>query len=130
MREVCVEGGNERGAAMTEAAIVVPILLLLVMGVIQYGVALSTSVSLKHAAAVAARHAVLDGATDADVEQAARDAVALTLNPAYLSTVSVTTQTVNSANATQVALTYDLQAIMPYVLPAGVLTLTASSTMR
>lgn len=67
---------DERGAAAVEFALVVPLLLLIVFGVISYGYLLSFRQGLSQAAAKAARAAAVSGAdTEAEKVSAARDAV-------------------------------------------------------
>ncbi|MEX0426437.1 TadE/TadG family type IV pilus assembly protein [Nocardioides sp. DS6] len=68
--------GRERGAAAVEFALVAPLLLLLIFGIISYGVMLSFRQSLSQAAAEGARAAAVAPATptDADVYGAAAQA--------------------------------------------------------
>jgi Flp pilus assembly protein TadG len=64
---------RERGAAAVEFAILVPLLLLLIFGIISYGVMLAFRQSLSQAASEAARAAV--GAPSAQVNAVAQSAV-------------------------------------------------------
>ena len=50
---------SERGAAAVEFALVVPVLLLLLLGIIEFGRAYNTQISLTHAARETARHMVI-----------------------------------------------------------------------
>lgn len=50
---------SERGSALVEAAIVFPVLVLLIAGTIQFGYAYGILIDLKSASAVAARTAIL-----------------------------------------------------------------------
>jgi Flp pilus assembly protein TadG len=68
-------GRTERGASAVEFALVVPFLILLIIGMVNFGVVLSQQLSLSNAARQAARYAVVDGPTCADVETQARDAL-------------------------------------------------------
>lgn len=56
-----------RGAAVVEFAIVAPVLLLLVLGMIEYGRLIMVQQVLTNATREGARKAVLDGSTTADV---------------------------------------------------------------
>ena len=68
-------GRTERGAAAVEFALVVPFLILLIIGMVNFGVVLSQQLSLSNAARQAARYAVVDGPTCSDVENEARNAL-------------------------------------------------------
>ncbi|MEX5301822.1 TadE/TadG family type IV pilus assembly protein [Kocuria sabuli] len=63
----------ERGAAAVEFALVVPVLLLLLLGIIEFGRAYNTQISLTHAARETARHMVIhdDGTASATAWTAA-----------------------------------------------------------
>lgn len=50
---------NERGAVAVEMAIVLPLLLLLVIGIMEFGRVLNVQISLTHAAREGARHAAI-----------------------------------------------------------------------
>ena len=58
---------NEKGAALIEAAVTVPIILLVSVGIFEFGRAYQTQQVLTNAAREGARLAVIDGSTDADV---------------------------------------------------------------
>jgi Flp pilus assembly protein TadG len=59
-----------RGAAMVEMALVLPLFLVLVLGIIEFGRAMMISNLVTNSAREGARMAVLDGSTNADVESA------------------------------------------------------------
>jgi Flp pilus assembly protein TadG len=58
---------NERGAALIETAITIPIILLISVGIFEFGKAYQTSQVLVNAAREGARQAILVDKTDADV---------------------------------------------------------------
>jgi Flp pilus assembly protein TadG len=58
---------NQKGAALLEAAITVPIILLISVGIFEFGRAYQTWQVLTNAAREGARIAVLEGTTDADI---------------------------------------------------------------
>jgi Flp pilus assembly protein TadG len=123
---------ESRGAALVEAAVVFPLLFLILFGIIQYGFMFAAHVTLRSAAVTAARAAVLDGADSGAIEQSARDAAASMLDPSLLS-VAISHPTVGGRAATRVSLSYDLRLLVPFVVPGnnnGHLTLHAASTMR
>ncbi len=59
---------NRRGAAVVEFALVVPVFMLLVFGMIEFGRAVMVQQVLVNASREGARQAVLDGTTVAEVE--------------------------------------------------------------
>lgn len=61
-------GSNERGVALIEAALTLPLLLLVCVGIFEFGRAYQTWQVLTNAAREGARVAVLPGVTDAAVE--------------------------------------------------------------
>ena len=58
---------NEKGAALIEAAVTVPIILLISVGIFEFGRAYQTQQVLTNAAREGARLAVIEGTTDAQV---------------------------------------------------------------
>lgn len=60
---------ERRGAALVEAAVVLPLLLLIVMGIIEFGRAMMVVQLITNGAREGARRAVLDGSTNTIVEQ-------------------------------------------------------------
>jgi Flp pilus assembly protein TadG len=58
---------SEKGAALIEAAITVPIILLISVGIFEFGRAYQTQQILTNASREGARIAVLDGISDADI---------------------------------------------------------------
>ena len=61
---------NQRGAALIEAAITIPIILLIAVGIFEFGRAYQTWQVLTNAAREGARMAILTDKTDADVTDA------------------------------------------------------------
>jgi Flp pilus assembly protein TadG len=64
---------NERGAALIETAITIPIILLIAVGIFEFGRAYQTWQVLTNAAREGARVAILTDKTDADVQSAVRN---------------------------------------------------------
>lgn len=57
--------GEDRGAVMVEMAIVVPIFILLIFGMLEFGLAFKDKLAMSHAAGRAARVAAVQGNEDA-----------------------------------------------------------------
>ena len=136
-----------RGAAMVEMALVLPVFLMLIMGIIEFGRAMMVSNLVTNAAREGARMAVLDGSTNTDVQNAVRTFLqgaissSLTTGDIGISiTVTPAPGNPNPANnlastsprdliAVQVALPFNKVALIPGNYLAGK-TLTGSSAMR
>ena len=66
-------GKHRRGAAMVEAAMVLPIFFLAIIGIIEFGRGMMVSQLVTNASREAARRSVLDGSTNVTVEQYIQD---------------------------------------------------------
>lgn len=124
---------NQAGSVVVESALVLPVLLLIVMGVLQYGMILSAKLTVKNASAVAARTAVLDGATTTEVTQAAQQAVDHIWGQLPTLNVQMVTEQINGKDAKRVTVTYDMPLMFPILVPGssgGKFSVTASSVMR
>ncbi len=64
---------NRRGAAMLEAAIVLPFFLLLILGILEFGRAVMLHQITTNACREAARHAITPGAVQANVTNICED---------------------------------------------------------
>lgn len=116
---------GETGAAMVEMAIVLPLLLLLVFGIIEYGRLYNAQITLTHAA----REGVRDYAINQDPVQAedtARQAISSTMLPGPL---GVTTTACNPGSPTTMSLSYPFTIRIPFV-GDDLITITAEGVMR
>ena len=66
---------SDRGQALVEFALVAPVLLLLLFGIVQYGIAFNHSISLTDAVRAGARAAVVAGPDPATAQAAAEAAI-------------------------------------------------------
>lgn len=124
---------GRRGATVVEAAIILPLLLTFLFGIIQYGLILSAEIVLQGASAVAAREYALLNRSAGDVRTAAEGALLPVLDPVNLTQIDLTTPQLAGQPAKKVALTYELDLLVPFLVPGatnGILELTASTTMR
>jgi Flp pilus assembly protein TadG len=119
----------EKGSVLVESAICIPVLLVILFGIIQYGMILSAVLTLRNAASVGAREAALSASTCAEIDAAVNAAVA-TMLPG---TATIAKAAGSVAGTYQVSLTYDLPLIIPYVVPGssgGTMTLNSSAVMK
>lgn len=75
---------KQRGAAAVEFAVVAPVFILLIFGMIEYGRMVMVQQMLTNASREGARRAVLEGATDSDV----RTVITNYLTPAHIPVTS------------------------------------------
>jgi Flp pilus assembly protein TadG len=82
-------GGRERGAALVELALVTPLLLVVIAGIVDFGFAFQRYEVITNAAREGARLSALTGYNDAFVQERVRQYVkeALTLSDSTLGTV-------------------------------------------
>ena len=135
-----------RGAAVVEMAVVAPVLLALLVGIIEFGWVFMAYQTITNAAREGARTATLQGVTDAEIEQRIHDYVAPAGLPQYaltvVSDISLATGAgcfVKHADDTAVPpdLTETIVYSVPYadvsllgVLPAGDFYLSSTCSMR
>lgn len=75
-RRTHTHGRTERGAAAVEFALVMPILILILAGIVNFSFVLAQQISLNSGARQAARYAVVDGPTCGDVQAEGKDSAA------------------------------------------------------
>ena len=132
---------NERGNALIETAITVPIVLLIAVGIFEFGRAYQTQQVLTNAAREGARVAAVGGATDHDVETAVRTYMAAErLGNAGTAPIAVNRKiTVGAQTGSEVTIQYPFSFILldpavRFVRPAtttgGPLMMSAVAIMR
>jgi Flp pilus assembly protein TadG len=133
---------SERGAALVESAMILPLIMLISVGIFEFGRAYQTSQVLTNAAREGARLAVLEGRTDTDVRARVNKYVTdggLTALSDGNIQVNRTVPLTATATASTVTITYPfefmmLNPIVRMVTPASStgapITLTASTLMR
>jgi Flp pilus assembly protein TadG len=109
---------------MVEMAIIVPLLLMLVFGIIEFGRAYNANVSVTHAAREGVREYAVT--QDASLGTAAAINAATSLNPAAM---TVTLSACNKGDPATMHITYPFQLNIPFV-PLGAIQLSAEGVMR
>jgi Flp pilus assembly protein TadG len=122
---------SERGAAAVEFALVLPLLVVILLGTIEFGRAYNAQISLTHAARETARHMVIhdDGTASATVWAAASTAgrnAAPTLKSSDMAFTATPTKCTAGTMLT-VTITYPLKTITGV---ANDMTLTGKAAMR
>ena len=133
---------NEKGNALVETAITMPIVLLVCVGIFEFGRAYQTSQVLTNAAREGARLAILEGPTDAEVRSRvnqyltdgglaslADGNILVTRNAALAGSATASTVQVNYPFEFMV-LNPVIRLITPSSTTGAPITLTASTLMR
>jgi Flp pilus assembly protein TadG len=121
---------RERGSVFIEAALVTPVLMLLFMGVVQFGFAFGILSQLRSASAVGARAAILGtNQTHSQVCDAAKSALTNVLDVSQLE-CQTSPEILPAPQNTQVTVTlqYPFRVLLPEA--GSVLSLSAHTTMQ
>lgn len=102
---------NERGAALIEAAITIPIILLISVGIFEFGRAYQTWQVLTNAAREGARQAILTDKSDADVQTTVQNYMKAGGLPKYATAAVVIDRSVplGTNTASRVTVNYPFQ---------------------
>lgn len=120
---------NEKGQTLVEFALVLPILLILVLGIIQFGIILNGQVTVTSAAREGARFGVVGEDEDA-VKTRVKNALAgsLLIDP-NSADIDVTYPTMSGEELT-VYVQYNMPVIVPLVFPGGVNSFSVEATSK
>jgi Flp pilus assembly protein TadG len=136
---------SARGAAIIETALTLPLLLLVAVGIFEFGRAYQTWEVMTNAAREGARVAILPNPPDGGADQRVRDYLAmggLKSDPTVSVAIVPTTVSIGAAGAaaaSQVAISYPFtfmvlqpvaQLVVSGAMTGGPITLTASAVMR
>ncbi len=115
---------GDRGAALVETALVLPILILLIFGIVEFGRAYNAQITLTHSA----REGVRELAITQDVGQATTTAknAATSLDPAQ---ISVTTTSCNTGQPVTLTVSYPFTYDIP-LFGSNTINMTGSGVMR
>jgi Flp pilus assembly protein TadG len=105
---------NQKGQALVEFAIILPIILMLVMGILQFGMMLNSYLAIENAAREGARAGII-GSSDAEI-QSLLISTAPSLDPNNL-TVTITPNyaTRKSGDTLTVKVTYNYKLNVPII---------------
>lgn len=118
-------GGSERGAVAVEFAIVLPVLLALVLGIMEFGRAYNTQISLTNAAREGVR--VMAISNDPAAAKTAAKNAAVSLSPALAdSNISFSHASCSPTQQVTVTISYALSTITGF---AGPFALTGKGVM-
>ncbi len=99
-QKTCREKLRRTGSAMVEVAVCFPVFLLILMGIIEFGRAMSISQMLNSASRIGCRAAILDGSTNSSVTSAVKTHVTSTIGCQQSSVTVTITATSSETGAT------------------------------
>ena len=122
---------NQKGQSLVEFAIILPILLLLLFGIAEFGIMLNSYLTIQNVAREGARLGIIGGS---DVEITSLiTATSPNLTPADMS-IAITPSELNrkSGDTLQVIVTYNYHMTVPIIssLVGNIIVLTAQTSMR
>lgn len=120
---------KERGAALIESAITIPIILLISVGIFEFGRAFQTWQVLTNAAREGARVSIIAGRTNADVENAVRkylEVGGLDLHNSATVVIKRENVTVGTTDASRIEVNYPFQ----FIVLSGVMKLVNSTSTQ
>lgn len=123
---------RSKGQSLVETAIILPIVLLLIMGIIDFGLLFNNYILISNASREGARKAALGG-TDSEVVQIIEN-MTTTLDLSKM-TINISPSFGSRGHGTEVkvSIAYDSKLITPLIdnfFPGGVATLKNTSIMR
>ena len=111
---------SQKGAALIEAAVTIPLILLIAVGIFEFGRAYQTWQVLTNAAREGARLAVISGSTDADVTTTVRNYMqAGNLDNYATATVTITRNVAltgpDTGSQVQIAYPFQFMVVQPVI---------------
>jgi Flp pilus assembly protein TadG len=111
---------SQKGAALIEAAVTIPLILLIAVGIFEFGRAYQTWQVLTNAAREGARLAVISGSTDADVTTTVRNYMqAGNLDNYATATVTITRNVAltgpDTGSQVQIAYPFQFMVLQPVI---------------
>lgn len=122
---------NRKGQSLVETALVLPVIFLILMGIVEFGLAFNNYLMVGNASREGARSAAV-GATDQQIQSVVGN-VASTLNASRLTvTVTPAQSTRKKGDEVSVTVEYDYSLITPIIsaIIPGPLHMTSRSVMR
>lgn len=122
---------NEKGQSMVEFALILPVLLLIVIGIIEFGFMFSDYLSLTNASRETVRFVSLGGSNTQAIERAKE--VAVNLDPLKMNiSFDPVSEARERGDTVKVKITYEYEFITPFIgtILGDSITLEADAVMR
>ena len=122
---------NQKGQAMVEFALILPVLLLLIMGIAEFGMMFNAYLSVQNATREGARIGIV-GATNEEMEERILETSPALKDDRITITIEPGDNTRNSGETLRVLVNYDYQMTVPFIsiLFGGSVNLSGESSMR
>jgi uncharacterized protein (UPF0333 family) len=122
---------RQEGQSMVEFALIIPVLLLIVIGIIEFGFMFGSYLSLTNASREAVRYVSLGG-TDAAAETRAKEVAIILVPDRMRVTISPSNTLRNRGDSVSVDITYDYEFLTPFMnrFLGNSVTLRSKATMR
>ena len=105
---------DNRGAVIIETAFALPVLVLLMIGMLQFSLVLQASGAMRHAIGQGIRFAKVNpSATETEVLAEARQALG-GINPSGIKSMELLRGTSNGADFANITMTYEITPIIPF----------------
>lgn len=122
---LCKKVNNEKGASAVEFAIILPVLVLILFGIFEFGRAYRDYLAITHAAREGARLAAVGNYSEAEVRERAYPVSPSTVSIAYLSSGG----TPRHGDPVEVTVGYDAPLNIPFI-PITTIHLISKARMR
>ncbi len=122
---------NKKGQALVEFALMIPVLLLIVVGIMEFALILSNQMILENASRECARYAVL-GASDSQIQDYLGQLTSSLNGPDAVGTITPKLSSRIKGIAVTIKVTYDYPMMTPIIgnLLGNDIKLTSVTTMR
>jgi Flp pilus assembly protein TadG len=132
-RWVGSSGHSERGQSVVEFALIVPLLLFLMLGVVDFGRGVGAYVALSHAAREGARAGIYTAATDSEIRNTVKAQAGLLGNVPDENIIISPNSPCQSGDTLQVVVNHEFSAVTPLFnvfWDGDTLTMTAVARMK
>lgn len=122
---------NERGQSLVEFALILPLILLILMGILEFGILLNSYLSINHASKEGARLGALGG-TDAEIFAEILNTLPTLDAPNITITINPSQQSRTRGEVVVVTVTYNYPVTLPVIgrIINNVVNLEAQTSMR
>ena len=124
---------KDKGSAAVEFALIIPVLILVLFGIIQYGLIFSTHITVRNATVVGARVAAMYSPTTNPITNG-QNAAQTAIQRAALNTANIQSNTcVSGSPGYTCSLSYRLKLLLPFIIPGnagGNMNISASTYME
>lgn len=133
LRRTAIEEGSCRGQALVEFAMVLPLLVMLLLGLFDFGRGIAIYTSLAHSAREGARTGIYTSATDTDIRDTVRSQGVILTGLPDANIMITPPDPRNSGDSLIVSVAYDFEAATPLISSfwgGGPLRITSTATVR